>query len=66
MKAPYWRASLRQKIRLWIAMSHSHRSNHAGVGYLEECFRSLESLNHRDDKLELMVIDQRCRNVREN
>lgn len=40
--------------------------NYDGVGYLEGCFRSLEALNHRDDKLELMVIDQRCRNVREN
>lgn len=40
--------------------------NYDGVGYLEGCFRSLEALNHRDDKLELMAIDQRCRNVREN
>lgn len=31
--------------------------NHNGVGYLEECFRSLEALNYPDDKLELMLVD---------
>lgn len=31
--------------------------NHNGVGYLEECFRSLEALNYPDDKLQLVLVD---------
>jgi len=31
--------------------------NHNGVKYLEKCFRSLETLNYPDDKLELMLVD---------
>jgi len=31
--------------------------NYNGVRYLEDCFRSLETLNYPDDKLEVMLVD---------